>query len=372
MKNILALLFLLPLYAYAQHDSVCVLHGHIDGLGSQQLSFSYHSTDLKKPYVTKKVKAHDGDFTYTVHLSEPTCYNIYYYKKNTKTSRPIYHGIEVFLENGNMTMTGTLDSLNRAKISGSTVNDELTTVKSRQRVLSDSLYRIASVQAAGDSIRAKNVRLSKDAYKLITDLTINYISAHPHSYVSAQMLYDNYSYTVDPSISQPLYNSLDEQMKATVPAILYKRKLDTELKTNVGMKALDIKLPDQDGKDVSLSSTRGHVTLLDFWASWCGPCRRENPNVVKAYTHYHDKGFDIYSVSLDQNKKAWLDAIRKDSLTWTHVSDLKGWKSSAALLYGVQGIPANVLIDRDGTILAKNLREDELEKKLEEIFRTGK
>jgi thiol-disulfide isomerase/thioredoxin len=119
---------------------------------------------------------------------------------------------------------------------------------------------------------------------------------------------------------------------------------------------------------VSLSSFKGKYFLLDFWASWCGPCRRENPNVVKAYRQYHNKGFDILGVSLDDSKDDWLKAIKKDGLSWTQVSDLKGWKNEAATLYGIQGIPMNFLIDKEGKIIAKNLRGQDLEKRLAEVL----
>jgi peroxiredoxin len=139
----------------------------------------------------------------------------------------------------------------------------------------------------------------------------------------------------------------------------------------VGDKAPDITLPDRSGKIASMSSlTKGKVVLLDFWAAWCGPCRHENPNVVKAYQKYKDKGFTVFSVSLDNSKDKWLEAIKKDALEWdTHVSDLKGWQSEGARKYGVTGIPATYLIDKNGVIIAKNLRGAQLEQKLSEILK---
>lgn len=140
---------------------------------------------------------------------------------------------------------------------------------------------------------------------------------------------------------------------------------------SVGALAPDISLSDTTGTPVALSSLRGKYVLLDFWASWCGPCRQENPNVVRMYNKFKDKGFAIYSVSLDQAKANWTKAIRNDNLTWTHVSDLKFWQSAAAQQYGVQAIPATFLLDKDGKIIAKNLRGDALEQKLEEVLKGG-
>jgi peroxiredoxin len=139
--------------------------------------------------------------------------------------------------------------------------------------------------------------------------------------------------------------------------------------TDTGGKAPEINLNDTNGKALALSSLKGKVVLIDFWASWCMPCRQENPNVVKMYDKYKDKGFTVYSVSLDESKDAWLKAIKDDNLSWpNHVSDLKGWQSSAAALYSVTSIPATFLLDREGNIIAKNLRGPELEQKLQQVL----
>ncbi|GAB3502895.1 TlpA disulfide reductase family protein [Spirosoma knui] len=139
----------------------------------------------------------------------------------------------------------------------------------------------------------------------------------------------------------------------------------------VGAQAPEIALSDTTGTPVPLSSLRGKYVLLDFWASWCGPCRMENPNVVRMYNKFKDKGFTIYSVSLDKGKAEWLRAIKNDNLPWTHVSDLKYWQSEAAQQYGVQAIPATFLLDKEGKIIAKNLRGQALEQKLEEVLKGG-
>jgi peroxiredoxin len=135
-----------------------------------------------------------------------------------------------------------------------------------------------------------------------------------------------------------------------------------------GAVAPDFKLPTPEGGTLALSDLRGKIVLLDFWASWCGPCRMENPNVVKMYAQYKDKGFEVLGVSLDKEKAAWLQAIRQDGLTWKHVSDLKYWQCEAARMYNVTGIPMTFLIGKDGTIIGKNLRGPALEAKLKELF----
>lgn len=155
------------------------------------------------------------------------------------------------------------------------------------------------------------------------------------------------------------------------PLVVERYKVETSPKnsTNIGSMAPDLAFPDPDGKIIKLSDLRGKVVLLDFWAAWCRPCRMENPNVVKAYHQYKDKGFDVYSVSLDRDKNAWLKAIQDDGLVWpSHVSDLKHWSSEAAAIYGVRSIPATFLIGKDGRIVAKNLRGDALVNTLKQLL----
>lgn len=146
------------------------------------------------------------------------------------------------------------------------------------------------------------------------------------------------------------------------------QKVKTEAATAIGNQAPAIKLPTPEGDSMALSGLRGKVVLIDFWASWCGPCRKENPKMVEIYQKYKSDGFEIFGVSLDRKRESWLKAIKADSLTWSHVSDLKGWKTAVKEPYNVGAIPYTVLVDREGKIIAKGLRGDKLEAKLVEIF----
>ncbi len=169
----------------------------------------------------------------------------------------------------------------------------------------------------------------------------------------------------------PLYKKIRDALIDKWPNNEFVQHLDSRLRTILlaGMEAPDIALPDRNGETRRLSDLRGKVVLIDFWASWCRPCRMENPNVVRLYQQYHNNGFEIFSVSLDNNREAWLKAITDDHLNWTnHVSDLRGWSSAGGKLYGIQSIPSTVLVGPDGKILARNLRGQELENKLKEIF----
>ena len=168
-----------------------------------------------------------------------------------------------------------------------------------------------------------------------------------------------------------LYADIRDALAPTYPNNFYVKHLSDRLRSVLlpGMEAPEISMKDTEGNIRRLSDLRGKVVMIDFWASWCGPCRRENPNVVRLYKKYHDKGFEIYSVSLDKEKSAWLKAIKDDGLAWpNHVSDLNGWTSSGGKTYGIMSVPSTVLVDKDGKIIARNLRGTELEKKLAEIF----
>jgi peroxiredoxin/uncharacterized protein YcfL len=169
-----------------------------------------------------------------------------------------------------------------------------------------------------------------------------------------------------------VYVSTAEKLKKEWPNVSHAKDfvdMVDKMKTlAVGQFAPEISLPNPDGQVVPLSSLRGKYVLVDFWAKWCGPCRRENPNIVRAYNEYKDKGFTVYGVSLDRSKADWLQGIQEDGLTWTHVSDLKYWQSEAAKTYNITAIPFSLLLDPSGKIIAKNLRGQALDEKLEEVL----
>lgn len=199
----------------------------------------------------------------------------------------------------------------------------------------------------------------------------SFIKQHPSSLVSAYALYRDYSYRLTPEQIRSNIDLLDPSLRNTPYVETLEELIPTLEEVAVGNKAPNFTATDTEGNSVELADHIGKskYVFLDFWASWCGPCRRENPNIVRAYEEYKDKGFDIFAVSLDHSKVGWLAAIEKDKLTWTNVTDLKHWDSEPAKLYGVRAIPSNFLIDENGVIVAKNLKGEDLHSTLNDLLK---
>ena len=195
----------------------------------------------------------------------------------------------------------------------------------------------------------------------------NFIDQHPESFASLAAI-EQLNPETDLAYFQKLSANLIKKYPNSTYVQAFTARVNDLNKLAVGSPAPEITLNTPDGTPLSLSSLKGNIVLIDFWASWCKPCRIDNPNVVKLYNKYKPKGFEILGVSLDKEKGAWVNAIQQDNLTWLHVSDLAFWNSPVAKLYGVTGIPFTVLVDRNGNIIAKGLRGEELEKKLEELL----
>ncbi|MBL0742988.1 TlpA family protein disulfide reductase [Chryseolinea sp. Jin1] len=259
-----------------------------------------------------------------------------------------------------MKVEGTSDALTNLKVSGSPAQNDFTVLEDGVQVLRNKVTALYT-----QSEKAK--KEADSLYNSEKDLRKQFVLTHPKSYASLNELL-NWVGEDNLDEATNIYNGLDANLKKTEKAAEIVARIENLKKTKVGNGFIDFKQTDLDGKTVSLSSYKGNYVLLEFWASWCGPCRQENPNLKKEYELYKDKGFQVLGVSLDDNATKWKKAIEKDGLPWAHVSDLKGWNNEAAVQYGVRAIPANFLIDPQGKIIARNLRGEELAKKLEEIF----
>ena len=278
-----------------------------------------------------------------------------------------------YIENSEITIAGSLDSLFNAKIKGSKTQEEYQAFVDSNNPLSDSYskiineYKVAS--QAGNNMRVAVIEKQADSIQTeMTNLQKSFVKNNPASYVSPSILL-SLSYEMEADEIESMVNGLDTSISALPPIKSLKERVAVMKAVAVGQKAPDFTMSDVDGKPIALSSKIGsRLLLIDFWAAWCGPCRRENPNVVKVYTEFHKKGFDVFGVSLDREKADWTKAIADDKLTWTHVSDLQYWSNAAAKMYAVNSIPANFLLDEKGTIIGKNLRGEDLYNKVTEIL----
>jgi len=280
---------------------------------------------------------------------------------------------QFFAENGSLTVNVDADSLNKTEVKGSSSNDEFMVLTKELMNISKETQGLQ--QKYSDAMQSGNEEGMKKAqidYEAMMGnqkvYAKNFIREHPKSTVSPLVALMQFAQEINAHDVDTLVAFLDPSIQTSVYVIELKKLADKMRISEVGGLAPDFTLNTPEGTPLSLSSLRGKIVLLDFWASWCAPCRKENPNVVAVYNQYKDKGFDILGVSLDREKGAWLKAIADDQLTWHHVSDLKFWQSEAAIKYGVQSIPFTLLLDKEGKIIAKNLRGEELARKLAELL----
>lgn len=325
LQLFLTTLFCSSFTAFAADLRPLVLQGHVTGTETGKV---YLQKFENKTFITiDSATLEAGKFSFKTKLELPELYGV----TLEKDQSPYY----VFLESGEVNLE--LDpaaNYRGSKVTGSAAQDLFIAYK-----------------------KQKNVNIS------------DFIKTNPKSIVSAYVLYREYSYRLSPQEIQANVLLLDPALHQS-PYVAVLNELVTVLeRVSIGKTAPDFSSVSPDGKTVSLKDFRGKYVLVDFWAAWCGPCRQENPNLVKAYQQYHDQGFEILGVSLDKKKEAWEKAIKDDHLTWTQVSDLAFWNSAPARLYGVRAIPSNVLLDPQGVIVGRNLRGEELQQKLQELFK---
>jgi len=288
--------------------------------------------------------------------------------------------IPFVLENGNIQITAYKDSLQASTTAGSYNNEELTKFNTTFEKLQKKLGKFQqentkAIEEARQSNDTATINKITNEYSVLEnnlkEFMENYPAENPRSYISLILLSQIISNpAIDFEKTKASINALAPELKSTSIG----KKLEESVKelsaTAIGQMAPNFSAPDPEGKMISLTESLGKVTLIDFWASWCGPCRIENPNVVALYNEFHQKGLNIIGVSLDRedHKEKWLEAIATDKLTWTQVSNLQYWQDPIAKQYNVQSIPATFLLDADGKIIAKNLRGAALRAKVAEVL----
>ncbi len=263
--------------------------------------------------------------------------------------------VPIFLDNSEVKIVGDKTALDKMQITGSPSHEQFMEYTNALK----PYEKIFVPDAAPDSV----------AMNKVGSISEDFVRKYPSSYVSPLAIIRLYQVTENGAKAEQLFNLLPEQVRATSMGNYVNQQIQESKINPIGSVVSEFSQTDTEGKAVSISSYRGKYVLVDFWASWCRPCRMENPNVVAAYNKYKNKNFTVLGVSLDQTKDAWLNAIKMDNLTWSHVSDLKGWGNAVAAQFQVKGIPQNFLLDPQGRIIAKNLRGVVLDTKLNALLK---
>ncbi len=338
------------------------LTGTLDGASGKVIVLQSYEKDGISVMDTLNIV--DGEVNYSKPLEEPVLLIINEDGQRESTS--------FFAENAAYTIHGNVDSLSSAKITGGELNitySEIAEVADEQRTKGIELRKeYVKANQAGDREKAQKIY---DQYlagmSVLDSLKSEIISNQPASPLSAFYTLELYSQKNIDEMQKGLA-LLDSSLAGSIYYSILSQRIAKLASIEEGQFAPDFTMNDVQGNSVALSSFKGKYLLIDFWASWCGPCRDENPDVVKLYNEYKDKGFDILGVSLDKKKGDWLKAIEDDQLSWNHVSDLKGWENEVAQLYAVNSIPRTFLLDKEGKIIASGLRGEALAEKLAELL----
>lgn len=329
--------------------------GEIKGLGDAEIAIGYLKAG--KP-ARDTIHIHQDRFEWAAEMPEPQKVYLMF---------PTQYS-ECFLEAGDIRITGHADSLHLLKVEGSKIQDEADRF---QATLEDLEQRATPLyQKWGKVSPEEQLELEQELEHISAERRSRaaaYIAAHPRSAYSLSLVADRSAMGSYEEV-KPLYDALDKSVLMTAAGQQATARLDVLKRSALGTQILNFTQNDADGRPVSFASFKGKYVLVDFWASWCGPCRAENPNVLKAYNQYKDRNFTVVGISLDDNAEKWKKAIKDDGMPWTQLSSLQGFNNEVSAYYGIQGIPSSLLVGPDGKIIARNLRGASLQHKLSELF----
>ncbi|MGM9478298.1 redoxin domain-containing protein [Pedobacter sp. GSP4] len=369
-----ALALLLPVLTWAQVPNFS-LSGKIGTLNAPAKAYiDYMDNGVSHEDSTVLV---NGAFRFTGNVSGIAYARMALDHTGGGKQRAVYTGDVIYFYFGKeQVLISSKDSLENASFSGSKVYNEYvaynkviggTIMSLTKAVNADFNSGTPEQQKDPAYMKAVDTRY-RNKVKAREEKQFQFAKDHPNSFFGLVALSESSGAKVDVAKVEPVFKALSKALRETDLGKELEQRIAANSATAIGAKAPLFTQNDVVGKPISLESLKGKVVLVEFWASWCSPCRAENPNLVKEYNLYKDKGFEILSVSLDNVKENWLKAIETDGLPWLHVSDLKGWNNEVGRLYGVRAVPASFLVDKDGKIIANGLRGEPLNKKLAEIF----
>ena len=361
MKRFTLLVLLFPMFLMAQKPGEGFsITGKLTGIAQNSIvtltDFNNPSDTLSRTLVKK------GGFVLMGTITEPNLVQVNFHDVQKK--------LLLFIGNETMTISGDINNLQSIQVKGSAIHDDFTSFQNSFNPLVARLSELnQKISSTPNLQRTDTLMINYFANLTSIKQTIDgFIDSKPLSPVTPFVILATSEFEQDITVLEGRFNKLnDGQKNGFYGKILSSNIADSRIGA-VGSYAIPFIQNDTEGKPVSLSSFKGKYVLIDFWASWCGPCRMENPNVVYAFNRFKNKNFTILGVSLDQSKDKWLQAIKDDKLSWTQVSDLQYWRNEVAVKYRIQSIPQNFLVDPEGKIVAKNLRGSELQNKLCELL----
>ncbi len=364
MKKLLCLSFFITVVIASKgSDSAYSITGKLDKIKSGLIYLYFNKDNIQ---IKDSAKIMNGFFLFNGYIQNPSSAIL-----DMKDGKQSY--FRFYLEPGNFRITGVDDSLELLTIVGSKTNDDDKLLKKRMAYIHKWEAENSKIFDAAFKAKNKEVMDSLDAVdnavlKEKRNVVASFVKDYPASMLSAMAITENFGYYAEADEVEPLYILLNKNIRNSSKGLEIQKLIEVYKTVAIGKVAPDIIQVTPEGASLNLSSLKGKYVLVDFWASWCGPCRRENPNIVKTYNQYKDKGFAIFGISYDAKKERWVKAIKDDGLVWYQVSDLLGWKNASSALYGIKAIPSNLLLDKDGKIIAKNIFGKKLSAKLAEIF----